>query len=432
MGVKAEQGLDSMQLGCQWGCWNPRGNAHHLSATNCTGWLELQLTQLLVVVLFDLALRQICVRLCNKIVSSLHWSAHLVTGWSKPNVLHSKIWRCDGACQNYKSHQARHSISGDGSSCWREISGGKAWRPEASLGMWEWEGTKLAGATTWMAHIPSSLSPSRSFPDNVNCCITRFTRAFLPVKLLIAWKQYTDTSHSSIAAYRGEVVSYPALKSHSYICGVHTFIQVVNLACNEDGVGIASLAVGQWSCLLVGRAWQTEFATYVPVRKGRAILSDPVYAAILQLPMQGILQKSGVLNFVLKRPPGQNPEWLQSKGNNDFRAALMTTAKEPNSQVWIHLSNLYPSKYYFKICTFADHTSASQQGDMYLISVRELLKLSMQVWLQKQQRRQITEQWLSEPGFFCRIAARPCNSCQGMLLIKLDTHHSLLPSLFQQ
>jgi len=34
--------------------------------------------------------------------------------------------------------------------------------------------------------------------------------------------------------------------------------------------------------------------------------------------MEGVLAEGGALNFVLKRPQGVQPEWLQSTDNRDF------------------------------------------------------------------------------------------------------------------
>ena len=50
--------------------------------------------------------------------------------------------------------------------------------------------------------------------------------------------------------------------------------------------------------------------------------SSPAYAVLLELPAEGILAESGGLNFVLKRPGGSQPEWLQGTGNKDFEIAF--------------------------------------------------------------------------------------------------------------
>lgn len=38
--------------------------------------------------------------------------------------------------------------------------------------------------------------------------------------------------------------------------------------------------------------------------------------------MEGILAEFGGLNFVLKRPGGSKPEWMQSTGNKDFHVSF--------------------------------------------------------------------------------------------------------------
>ena len=120
-------------------------------------------------------------------------------------------------------------------------------------------------------------------------------------------------------------------------CSIGCFSRAL-FSCPEElcmGLFFASLNL---TSALQGRAWQTTFATYIPVRKGRTIVSDPAYGLILQLPLQGALEKSGVLNFVLKRPSGENPEWLQSTGNRDFQLSLkhsevVTPSSEPTRRL---------------------------------------------------------------------------------------------------
>ena len=50
--------------------------------------------------------------------------------------------------------------------------------------------------------------------------------------------------------------------------------------------------------------------------------SDPAYGLVLQLPAEGLLQNGGGLSFVLKRPPGTQPEWLQSETRRDFSVSF--------------------------------------------------------------------------------------------------------------
>ena len=71
-----------------------------------------------------------------------------------------------------------------------------------------------------------------------------------------------------------------------------------------------------------GRAWQTSFAPYLPVTNDTPNTSCPAYAVLLELPADGILAEGGGLNFVLKRPGGSQPEWLQGTGNRDFEIAF--------------------------------------------------------------------------------------------------------------
>lgn len=47
-------------------------------------------------------------------------------------------------------------------------------------------------------------------------------------------------------------------------------------------------------------------------------MSDPAYGLVVQLPLEGFLKKDGGLNFVLKRPGGSKPEWVQGPHNKDF------------------------------------------------------------------------------------------------------------------
>ena len=51
---------------------------------------------------------------------------------------------------------------------------------------------------------------------------------------------------------------------------------------------------------------------------GRTVASDPAYGLVLQIPMEGVLQRGGGLAFVLKRADGKQPQWVQSEGNRDF------------------------------------------------------------------------------------------------------------------
>ncbi len=74
--------------------------------------------------------------------------------------------------------------------------------------------------------------------------------------------------------------------------------------------------------LAAGRAWQTTLGAYLPLVQGSAVASDPAHALVLQLPLEGVLAKGGALNFVLKRPQGMHPEWLQGSGNHDFRISF--------------------------------------------------------------------------------------------------------------
>jgi len=71
-----------------------------------------------------------------------------------------------------------------------------------------------------------------------------------------------------------------------------------------------------------GRAWQTSLGAFLPVVEGSPVASAPAHALVLQLPMEGVLAEGGALNFVLKRPQGMHPEWLQGTGQCDFRISV--------------------------------------------------------------------------------------------------------------
>ncbi len=55
----------------------------------------------------------------------------------------------------------------------------------------------------------------------------------------------------------------------------------------------------------------------MPVAKGGAAASCAAHAVVLQLPLEGVLSGGG-LAAVLKRPPGNHPEWLVGPHNRDF------------------------------------------------------------------------------------------------------------------
>ncbi|CAL8469831.1 g9373 [Coccomyxa elongata] len=66
-----------------------------------------------------------------------------------------------------------------------------------------------------------------------------------------------------------------------------------------------------------GKAWQTPFGMYMPIAKSGAAASCAAHAVVLQLPLEGVLSGGG-LAAVLKRPPGNHPEWLVGPHNRDF------------------------------------------------------------------------------------------------------------------
>ncbi|BDA43844.1 Alpha-glucan water dikinase, chloroplastic at C-terminar half [Coccomyxa sp. Obi] len=66
-----------------------------------------------------------------------------------------------------------------------------------------------------------------------------------------------------------------------------------------------------------GKAWQTPFGMYMPVARDGAATSCAAHAVVLQLPLEGVLSGGG-LAAVLKRPPGNHPEWLVGPHNRDF------------------------------------------------------------------------------------------------------------------
>ncbi len=56
---------------------------------------------------------------------------------------------------------------------------------------------------------------------------------------------------------------------------------------------------------------------YMPIAKSGAAASCAAHAVVLQLPLEGVLSGGG-LAAVLKRPPGNHPEWLVGPHNRDF------------------------------------------------------------------------------------------------------------------
>lgn len=65
-------------------------------------------------------------------------------------------------------------------------------------------------------------------------------------------------------------------------------------------------------------AWQTGFAPYAPVIGGNLAPSATVFSVVVQIPMEGFLERSGGLKFVLKRSDGSPPEWIKPGNNADF------------------------------------------------------------------------------------------------------------------
>ena len=113
-------------------------------------------------------------------------------------------------------------------------------------------------------------------------------------------------------------ISRPAGGHHCIIASVHTprfpSHAVLVKTCRYNG-----LLIG-WHA--AGRAWQTTLGAYHPVLQGSPVTSEAAHALVLQLPLEGVLAKGGALSFVLKRPQGVHPEWLQSAENQDFRVSF--------------------------------------------------------------------------------------------------------------
>ena len=67
-----------------------------------------------------------------------------------------------------------------------------------------------------------------------------------------------------------------------------------------------------------GKAWQTPLGRYACQQAGKEFTVGQACAVVLQVPLEGLLSKAGGVQFVLKRPQGQQPEWLSGPGKKDF------------------------------------------------------------------------------------------------------------------
>lgn len=75
-------------------------------------------------------------------------------------------------------------------------------------------------------------------------------------------------------------------------------------------------------CIVAGKAWQTPFGRYAPQQGGDSVPGGAAWAAVLQLPLEGLLSKGGGVQFVVKRAQGAQPEWLSGPDNKDFFISL--------------------------------------------------------------------------------------------------------------
>jgi hypothetical protein len=75
-------------------------------------------------------------------------------------------------------------------------------------------------------------------------------------------------------------------------------------------------------CGVAGKAWQTPLGRYAPQQGGDSVPGGAAWAAVLQLPLEGLLSKGGGVQFVVKRAQGAQPEWLSGPDNKDFFISL--------------------------------------------------------------------------------------------------------------
>ena len=75
-------------------------------------------------------------------------------------------------------------------------------------------------------------------------------------------------------------------------------------------------------CTVAGKAWQTPLGRYAPQQGGDSVPGGAAWAAVLQLPLEGLLSKGGGVQLVVKRAQGAQPEWLSGPDNKDFFISL--------------------------------------------------------------------------------------------------------------
>ncbi len=95
------------------------------------------------------------------------------------------------------------------------------------------------------------------------------------------------------------------------------------------GIHVASFALSHVEllcrlccCTVAGKAWQTPLGRYAPQQGGDSAPGGAAWAAVLQLPLEGLLSKGGGVQFVVKRAQGAQPEWLSGPDNKDFFISL--------------------------------------------------------------------------------------------------------------
>ena len=79
---------------------------------------------------------------------------------------------------------------------------------------------------------------------------------------------------------------------------------------------------GNRGCIFAGKAWQTPLGRYAPQQGYDSVPGGAAWAALLQVPLEGLLSKGGGVQFVVKRAQGAQPEWLSGPDNKDFFISL--------------------------------------------------------------------------------------------------------------
>lgn len=70
-----------------------------------------------------------------------------------------------------------------------------------------------------------------------------------------------------------------------------------------------------------GKAWQTPLGRYAG-QPGSPFAGRTARAVVVQIPLEGVLSRTGGIQFVLKRAQGTQPDWLSGPDNKDFFVSL--------------------------------------------------------------------------------------------------------------